>query len=205
MIRVLIADDQSLVRGALAALLDLEPDIEVVAQCGSGVDVVDAIDRFRVDAALVDIEMPGMSGLDVARAIAERNRRAERECACLIVTTFGRAGFVKTALANGARGFLVKDTPPEQLAEAVRRVHQGLTVIDPELVQDALSAVESPLTPREVEVAREALTGADSRAIAERLHMGMGTVRNHLSSIIAKTNAGNRYEAARVARDRGWL
>ncbi|WKD60141.1 Transcriptional regulatory protein UhpA [Corynebacterium ciconiae DSM 44920] len=205
MIRVLLADDQALVRGALAALLDLERDIEVVAQCGSGSEVVPLIDAHSVDIALVDIEMPDMSGLEAAKAITERNRHAATPCACVIVTTFGRAGYVKTALAHGARGFLVKDTPPEQLAEAVRQVHHGLTVIDPEMMADTLSAMESPLTPREVEVARQALSGADTRSIAAALHMSAGTVRNHLSSIIAKTNAGNRYEAARMARDAGWL
>ncbi|WP_151529623.1 MULTISPECIES: response regulator transcription factor [Corynebacterium] len=205
MIRVLLADDQALVRGALAALLDLEHDIEVVAQCGSGTEVVELIDAHSVDVALVDIEMPMMDGLATAQAITERNHHAATPCACLIVTTFGRAGYVKTALAHGARGFLVKDTPPEQLAEAVRRVHQGLTVIDPKLMQEALYSMESPLTPREVEVARQALSGADTRSIAAELHMSTGTVRNHVSSIIAKTNTSNRYEAARVARDQGWL
>ncbi|AZA10921.1 response regulator transcription factor [Corynebacterium gerontici] len=201
MIRVLIADDQSLVRGALAALLDLEPDITVVAQCGNGNEVLPLIQEHQVDVALVDIEMPGLNGLEVAAAI----REAKSPCRCLIVTTFGRAGYVKTALHNGAQGFLLKDAPPEQLAEAVRQIRAGMRVIDPEMRDQVLLSADSPLTPREVDVAREALSGADTRAIAAALHMRPGTVRNHVSSIIAKTQASNRFEAARLARDHGWL
>lgn len=201
MIRVLVADDQSLVRGALAALLDLEHDIAVVAQCGKGQEVLPLIGKHDVDVALVDIEMPGMNGLEVAEAM----RQANTDCRCLIVTTFGRAGYVKTALHNGAHGFLLKDAPPEQLADAVRKVHAGMRVIDPAMREQALFGADSPLTPREVEVAREALSGADTRSIAAALHMSPGTVRNHVSSIIAKTQASNRFEAARVASENGWL
>ncbi len=201
MIRVLVADDQSLVRGALTALLSLERDITVVAECGNGHEVLPLIQAHKVDVALVDIEMPGMNGLEVAQAMLQ----AQTSCRCLIVTTFGRAGYIKTALRHGAQGFLLKDAPPEQLAEAVRQIHAGMRVIDPAMRDQVLLSADSPLTPREVEVAREALSGADTRSIAAALHLSPGTVRNHVSSIIAKTQASNRFEAARRARDNGWL
>lgn len=192
MIRVLIADDQDLIRGALAALLNAEPDIEVVADCGSGHEVSALVDEHEVDVALLDIEMPGCP-LEIPLP----------RCAVLIVTTFGRPGYLRRALAAGARGFVVKDTPAPELADAIRKVHAGLRVVDPHLLQQAM--FDSPLTDREAQVCRAALTGADTRTIAADLHMSHGTVRNHLSSIITKTNAGNRFEAARIALDQGWI
>ncbi|MBZ8176980.1 response regulator [Corynebacterium sp. 3HC-13] len=200
-IRVLIADDQSLVRGALAALLSLERDIEVVAETGIGSDVVELVRTQEVHVALLDIDMPGMSGIEATGALTS----AGLACRSIIVTTFGRPGYLKKALTAGASGFVVKDTPPEQLAETVRRVHAGHRVIDPTLAEESLFTPDSPLTEREIEVARVASTGADTREIAKQLHLTQGTVRNHVSSIIAKTGASNRYEAARKAKDFGWL
>ncbi|QNQ89964.1 response regulator [Corynebacterium poyangense] len=200
-IRVLIADDQSLVRGALAALLSTERDIEVVAETGIGSDVVELVRTQQVHVALLDIDMPGMSGIEAAGALTS----AGLACRSIIVTTFGRPGYLKKALTAGARGFVVKDTPPEQLAETVRRVHVGHRVIDPTLAEESLFTPDSPLTEREIEVARVASTGADTREIAKQLHLTQGTVRNHVSSIIAKTGASNRYEAARNAKEFGWI
>lgn len=201
MVKVLLADDQTLVRGALAALLSTEADIEVVAETGTGDDVVELVRAHGVDVALLDIEMPGMSGIEAAEALTKAGLR----CHSIIVTTFGRPGYVKKALAAGASGFVVKDTPPEQLAEAVRRVHAGHRVVDPTLAEQSLFTPESPLTEREVDVARVATTGATIREIAKELFLSQGTVRNHVSSIIAKTNTGTRFEAAKKAQDNGWL
>lgn len=200
-IRVLIADDQDLVRGALAALLGMEPDLEVVAQVGRGDEVVEAARDSGAQVALLDIEMPGASGLEACAQLAE----SAAECRVIIVTTFGRPGYLKRALAAGARGFVVKDAPPQRLAEAVRRVHAGLRVIDPSLAEESLFAPENPLTPGEAEVCRAAADGADVRAIAARVHLSPGTVRNHLSSVIGKTGARTRYEAVRRAEEDGWL
>ncbi|HIW92535.1 MAG TPA: response regulator transcription factor [Candidatus Corynebacterium avicola] len=201
MIRVLIADDQDLVRGALAALLGTETDIEVVAQVGRGDEVVDAVLANEVDVALVDIEMPGASGIEAAEALVA----AGASCRSMIVTTFGRPGYLRKALAAGVSGFLVKDTPPAQLAEAVRRVHKGLRVVDPALAEESLFTPDSPLTEREVEVCRAAMGGAEVKTIAEQVHLSPGTVRNHLSSVIGKTGASNRFEAVSVAEQNGWL
>ena len=200
-LRLLLADDQALVRGALAALLDTEPDLTVVAQAASGDEVADAVETHDVDVALLDIEMPGVDGLEALRRIRDRGLG----CAVLMVTTFGRPGYLERALAAGARGFVVKDTPAEQLADAVRAVARGERVVDPSLAVDTLASGPSPLTPREVDVLREALTGASVRTIAGRLHLSAGTVRNHLSAAIGKTATSTRGEAATVARDRGWL
>ena len=161
-LRLLLADDQALVRGALAALLDTEPDLTVVAQAASGDEVADAVEAHDVDVALLDIEMPGVDGLEALRRIRDRGL----DCAVLMVTTFGRPGYLERALAAGARGFVVKDTPAEQLADAVRAVARGERVVDPSLAVDTLASGPSPLTPREVDVLREALTGASVRAIA---------------------------------------
>ncbi len=201
MIRVLIADDQDLVRGALAALLGTENDIEVVAQVGRGDDVVDAATANNVDIALLDIEMPGATGIEAAEALSASGA----SCRSVIVTTFGRPGYLRKALAAGASGFVVKDTPPAQLAEAVRRVHQGMRVVDPALAEESLFTPDSTLTEREVEVCRAAKGGTDIRTIAETVHLSPGTVRNHLSSVIGKTGASNRYEAVSVAEQNGWL
>ncbi|MGO3788702.1 MAG: response regulator transcription factor [Corynebacterium variabile] len=201
MIRVLIADDQDLVRGALAALLGTETDIEVVAQVGRGDEVVDAVLAHQVDVALLDIEMPGASGIEAAEALAA----AGASCRSMIVTTFGRPGYLRKAMAAGVSGFLVKDTPPAQLAEAVRRVHKGLRVVDPALAEESLFTPDSPLTGREVEVCRAARGGAEVKTIAAAVHLSPGTVRNHLSSVIGKTGASNRFEAVSVAEQNGWL
>ena len=198
-IRVLIAEDQSLVRGALVALLDTEPDISVVAECATGVEVAGLVAKHGVDVALLDIEMPGKNGLDAAAELEGTG------CRGLIVTTFGRSGYVKRALETGVAGFVVKDTPPEQLAEAIRRVHAGLKVIDPALAQETIFTPANPLTAREREVTRHVLEGSDTRQIAGHLHLSTGTVRNIVSSLIAKTATGNRFEAATTARARGWI
>lgn len=200
-IKVLLADDQAMVRGALAALLSLEPDIEVVAEVGRGDEVHAAVESSGAEVALLDIEMPGMTGLEVAADL----RAKGVACRSLIVTTFGRAGYVRRALEAGASGFVVKDTPAAELAEAVRRVHAGLRVIDPTLAAESLYEGVNPLTPREQEVLREALTGAPVATIAARVHLSPGTVRNHLSAAIGKTATSTRAEAARVAQDNGWL
>lgn len=201
MIRLLLADDQALVRGALAALLDLEEDLDVVAEVGSGTEVVDAARANAVDVCLLDIEMPGMDGI----AACARVRAELPGVRVLIVTTFGRTGYLRRALDAGASGFVVKDTPARQLADAVRRVHSGLRVIDPELAAESLAEGNNPLTDREREVLRAALGGATVATIASRLHLSAGTVRNHLSAAIGKTQTATRTEAARVAESRGWL
>ena len=200
-IRLLIADDQALVRGALAALLDLEPDLEVVAEVGRGDEVIDAAKNSQPDVALLDVEMPGLDGISATAAV----RAAAPETKVLIVTTFGRPGFLRRALQAGASGFVVKDTPASQLADAVRRIHQGLRVVDPALATDSLLAGESPLTARESDVLRAARDGSSVAAIARKLFLSEGTVRNHLSAAIGKTNAGNRAEAVLVADGNGWL
>ncbi len=201
MIRLLLADDQALVRGALAALLDLESDLTVVAEVGSGSEVVPAALAHTPDVALVDVEMPGMDGLEATMAL----KKAAPGVRVLIVTTFGRPGFLRRAMQAGADGFVVKDTPAPQLADAVRRVHAGLRVVDPALAADSLVVGESPLTARETDVLRAARGGASAAAIAGVLFLSEGTVRNHLSAAIGKTGAGNRAEAVRIADQNGWL
>lgn len=200
-IRLLLADDQALVRGALAALLDLEPDLTVVAQVGRGDEVVDAARESGAQVCLLDIEMPGVDGIDAAAQVSAELPGVRS----LIVTTFGRPGYLRRAVDAGASGFVVKDTPAAELAEAVRRVHAGLRVIDPTLATESLTSGENPLTPRECDVLREALSGATVAAIAAQVHLSQGTVRNHLSSAIGKTATSTRAEAARVARERGWI
>ena len=201
MIRILLADDQALVRGALAALLDLEADIEVVAQVGRGDEVVAAARSSAAQVCLLDIEMPGLTGLEAA----ERLRAELPEVRSLIVTTFGRPGYVRRALDAGAAGFLVKDTPARELADAVRRVHAGLRVVDPALATESLMSGPSPLTAREAEILLLALDGSPVAVIAARAHLSVGTVRNHLSGAIGKTGASTRAEAARLAQSNGWI
>jgi two-component system response regulator DesR len=201
MIRLLLADDQALVRGAMAALLDMEPDLKVVAEVGRGDEVLDAVRDHAVDVALLDVEMPGMDGVAAAREL----RRAVPGCRVLMVTTFGRAGYLRQAMAAGAGGFIVKDTPARQLADAVRRVHEGLRVVDPALAAQSLAQGDSPLTEREADVLRSASDGGTVADIARDLHLSEGTVRNHLSSAIGKTGARTRAEAVRLAVDNGWL
>jgi two-component system response regulator DesR len=200
-IRLLLADDQALVRGALSALLGLEPDLEVVAEVGAGDEVLPAVLLHRPDVALLDVEMPGLDGIAAAAEV----RRAAPATKVLIVTTFGRPGYLRRALQAGASGFVVKDTPAAQLADAVRRVHAGLRVVDPTLATDSLVAGESPLTPRETEVLRAARDGSPVAAVAKLLFLSEGTVRNHLSAAIGKTGAANRAEAVITAEGNGWL
>jgi two-component system response regulator DesR len=200
-IRLLLADDQALVRGALAALLDLEPDLTVVAQVGRGDEVVAAARESQAQVALLDVEMPGMDGIAAAAALHDQ----VPGCRSLVVTTFGRPGYLRRALDAGASGFVVKDTPAEQLADAVRRVHQGLRVVDPELAVQTLTVGESPLTQREREVLALAADGGTVAQIARAAFLSEGTVRNYLSAAIGKTGARTRAEAVRLARDNGWL
>ncbi|PZG19484.1 response regulator transcription factor [Nonomuraea aridisoli] len=197
MIRVLIADDQDLVRGGLAALLGLEDDIDVVAEVGRGDEVLPAVREHAPDVVLLDIEMPGMSGLAVAERLRDRK--------VIIVTTFGRPGYLSRALDAGVAGYVVKDAPAAELAATVRRVMAGERVVDPRLAVTALTTGPSPLTQREAEVLRTASVEATVADIARRLFLTEGTVRNYLSSAIGKTGARNRAEAVRVAEERGWL
>ncbi len=200
-IRVMLAEDQGMMRGALALLLGLEADIEVVAQVGDGAAIVPTARAARPDVALLDIELPGRSGLDAAAEL----RTAVPECRVLILTTFGRPGYLRRAMEAGARGFLVKDGPVEELAAAIRRVLAGERVIDPALAAAALSAGPSPLTGREREVLTASVDGATVADIAAKLHLSESTVRNYLSSAIGKTGTRNRMEATRTARANGWL
>jgi two-component system response regulator DesR len=201
MIRVLIAEDQGMVRGALAALLALEPDLEVVAQVSSGDLVLSVARETRPDVALLDIEMPGMDGIEAAAAL----RRDLPDTVPLIVTTFGRPAYLRRAMEAGAAGFLVKDAPSERLANAIRRAATGERVVDPELAVAALADAESPFTPRERQVLEASAGGAPISEIAERLYLSEGTVRNYLSAAIGKTGARNRIEAVRIAREKGWV
>ena len=201
MIRVLLADDQALVRGALSAMLNLEPDIEVVAEVGSGDEVVPAAKRTNPDVALLDVQMPGKDGL----AAAAELRDSMPGCRVVVCTTFGRPGYLARAMAAGASGFVVKDAPPEQLVDAVRRVHNGLRVVDPQLAAESLARGASPLTDRERDVLTAARDGGTVSDVSKMLHLSEGTVRNHLSSAIGKTGARTRAEAARIAEDCGWL
>lgn len=200
-IRVLIADDQALVRGAIVTLLALEPDLEVVAETGRGDEVLDLVAAHRVDVALIDVEMPGLDGIEVCRALT----KAGHPVRSLVVTTFGRPGFVRRALEAGAAGFVVKDTPASELAEAVRRVHAGERVVDGALAAESLIEGANPLTAREQDVLRAALNGAPIAVVARSVHLSEGTVRNYLSSVMTKTGTSTRVEAASHARDRGWL
>ncbi|HEV7145831.1 MAG TPA: response regulator transcription factor [Pedococcus sp.] len=200
-IRLLLADDQALVRGALATLLGLEPDMEVVSEVGRGDEVVAAAQQTQPDVALIDVEMPGLDGIAATAAL----REAVPTTRVLIVTTFGRPGFLRRALQAGAGGFVVKDTPARQLAEAVRRVHAGLRVVDPALAADSLAGGDSPLTARETQVLVAARSGGSVADIARQVSLSEGTVRNHLSSAIGKTLARNRADAVRIADEFGWL
>ena len=201
MIRVLLAEDQSMVRGALRALLELEDDIEVVAEVGRGDAVVAAAVEHRPDVALLDIEMPGADGLTAARELAE----ALPSCRAVVLTTFGRPGFLRRAMEVGAAGFLVKDAPVAELARGIRAVMAGERVIDRDLAAAALAIGATPLSAREADVLREAADGATVADISRRLFLSEGTVRNYLSSAIGKTGARTRVEAARVAEEKGWL
>jgi len=200
LIRVLIAEDQSMVLGALAALLELESDIAVIGRARDGREALELARRERPDVVLTDIEMPQMTGLELAAELKRQGSGAR----VVILTTFARSGYLRRALDAGAAGYLLKDSPSERLADAVRRVHQGLRAVDPEL---ALAAWDEPdpLTDRERQVLRLAAEGHTSAKIAGELHLSEGTVRNYLSEAISKLGAENRVEAARIARQKGWL
>jgi two-component system response regulator DesR len=200
LIRVLIAEDQSMVLGALAALLDLEADIAVVARAHDGREALRLAEDVRPDVVLTDIEMPGSTGLELAEQLRQRRHPAR----VIILTTFARAGYLRRALDAGAAGYLLKDAPSSQLAEAVRRVHSGLRVIDPELAAEAWGEPD-PLTDRERQVLRLSAEGLSTARLASELHLSEGTVRNYLSEAISKLNAANRADAARIARRKGWL
>ncbi len=201
MIRVLLAEDQTMVRGALAALLTLEDDIEVVAEVGRGDEVVAAALAAQPNVALLDIEMPGEDGLSAAAAL----RAQLPSCRVLILTTFGRPGYLRRAMESGAVGFLLKDAPAAQLASAIRRAMAGERVVDPTLATAALSEGHNPLTERERDVLVAATSGASIADIAKSLVLSEGTVRNYLSVAIQKLGAHNRVEAARIAEQKGWL
>jgi two-component system, NarL family, response regulator DesR len=201
MIRLLLADDQELIRSALAALLALQEDFEVVAAVGRGDEVVAAAKAHHPDVALLDIDMPGIDGLAAAGVLAQQVPR----CRSLILTTFGRPGYLRRAMESGACGFVVKDAPPEQLADAIRRVAAGERVVDPALAAATLASGASPLTARERDVLVAARPGATVAEIARQLFLSEGTVRNYLSAAIAKAGARNRAEAVRTADERGWL
>jgi len=200
MIRVLLAEDQSMVRGALVALLRLETDIEVVGGCADGLAAWKETQRLRPDVIVVDIEMPGLTGLELALRVRERGLPSR----VVIVTTFARPGYLRRALDAGVAGYLLKDAPAQQLADAVRRVHAGGRVVDPQLAVEAWTEAD-PLNERERQVLRLAGEGMSSADIASQLSLSHGTVRNYLSEAIGKLNAGNRVEAYRLARQKGWL
>jgi two-component system response regulator DesR len=199
-IRVVIAEDQAMVLGALVALLEMESDIEVVAQARNGKLALDAVAQQRPDVLITDIEMPEFTGLEIAAKIKRCNQRTR----VIILTTFARPGYLRRALEAGASAYLLKDMPAEKLADAVRRVHRGLRVIDPELASEAWTEAD-PLTDRERQVLRLASEGIATTDIASQIGLSDGTVRNYLSEAISKMGASNRVEAARIAREKGWL
>ncbi|WP_458124879.1 response regulator [Paenibacillus sp. Z3-2] len=200
MIRILIAEDQRMLRGALASLLDLEDDFEVIGEAGNGEEALKQTVTLQPDLCLLDIEMPVMSGLDVA----ERMQQLGLSCRIIILTTFARPGFLERAIQAGVQGYLLKDEPSDRLAEAIRRVMNGGREVSPELVFGAAKAV-NPLTEREKEVLKLAATGMNANHIAASLHLSYGTVRNYLSEAFAKLDAKNRMEAVAIAEEKGWL
>lgn len=200
-IRVLLAEDQTMVRGALAALLELEPDIQVIAQAANGREAERLTREMRPDVVVTDIEMPEWTGLEFAAALKENGSKAS----VIILTTFARPGYLRRALDAGARGYLLKDRPATELAQAIRRVHNGLRAVDPELAAEAWNADADPLNDRERQILQRAGDGKSSAEIAADLRLSEGTVRNYLSEAIAKLGAANRVDAARIARQRGWL
>jgi len=199
-IRIVVADDQALVRGAIAMMLDLEEDIEVVAQAGNGREAIEAVACGDVDVVLADVEMPVMDGI----AAASRIRKEHPDVKILMVTTFGRPGYLRRAMEAGASGFVVKDAPSDSLASAVRKVMAGQRVVDPDLAAESLAASSNPLTEREQDVLRATSDGGTTADVARSLFLSQGTVRNYLSSAIHKTGARTRAEAVMIARDNGW-
>ncbi len=200
-IQVVLAEDQAMVRGALTALLEIEPDIAVCASAANGREALTAVAKHKPDVLVTDIEMPEMTGLTLAGEVHSRFAQTR----VVILTTFARPGYLRRALDAGAKGYLLKDRPSAELAEAVRRVHRGLRVIDPDLAAEAWDTAPDPLTERERQILWRAGEGNSSQEIADELHLSEGTVRNYLSEAITKLGASNRVEAARVARTRGWL
>ena len=200
-IRVLLAEDQTMLRGALSSLLELEPDISVVAQAANGREAQRLARELQPDIVVTDIEMPQMTGLEFAASLKESDSKSR----VIILTTFARPGYLRRALDAGARGYLLKERPASELAEAIRRVHQGLRAVDPALAAEAWGADEDPLSDRERQILQRAGDGRYSAEIAAELHLSEGTVRNYLSEAIAKLGAANRVDAARIARTRGWL
>ncbi|MEW2356049.1 response regulator transcription factor [Spirillospora sp. NPDC029432] len=201
MIRVLLAEDQHVIRTALVTLLGLEPDLEVVADVGSGADVVPAALVHLPDVAVLDIDMPGMDGLTAAGTLRERLP----SCRTLMLTAHGKPGHLRRALAEKVDGFLLKTAPPDQLVAAIRRIHAGERVLDATLAVTAWDLANDPLTPREKDVLRLLSGGAEVTEIAGRLHLSAGTVRNHLTAIVAKLDARGRTDAVRIAREAGWI
>jgi two-component system response regulator DesR len=200
-IRVIVAEDQAMVLGALAALLETEPDITVCGRAANGREALTAIAKQKPDVLVTDIEMPEMTGLTLAGEVRDRHPQTR----VVILTTFARPGYLRRALDAGAKGYLLKDRPAAELAEAVRRVHRGLRVVDPDLAAEAWDSGADPLTERERQILWRAGEGKSSLDIAEELHLSEGTVRNYLSEAISKLGAANRVDAARIARAKGWL
>ena len=201
MIRIIIAEDQVMVSGALAALLKLEPDLDVIALAKNGQEALALCQKELPDVVLTDIEMPIMTGLELAASIAEKNL----PCKVIVLTTFARAGYLRRAMASGVRGYMLKDAPADTLATAIRTVHAGGRAIAAELALESWSGQQDPLSERERQVLRLAGTGSSSAEIAKIMHLSEGTVRNYLSEAISKLDAKNRVEAFRLARDAGWL
>ena len=210
-IRIVIADDETLIREALEAILSLQADIDVVAVAASGTEAIVQIERHRPDVAVLDLLMPGADGIEVAAAISDSSRsshssqRTLQETKCLILTSHSRPGYLKRALAAGVRGFVPKTTPAARLTEIIRRLHAGQRYVDPELSAEAIAAGDSPLTPREADVLELAADGAPVEEIARRAHLSPGTVRNYLSAAALKLSAPNRHAAAEIARSKGWI
>ncbi|HEU5033037.1 MAG TPA: response regulator transcription factor [Spirillospora sp.] len=201
MIRILLADDEHLIRGAVAALLGLEPDLEVVAEAGRGDEVAAAVAAHDPDVAVLDIDMPGADGLTVAEDLAAAGAR----CAVCILTSFGRPGYLRRAMAAGVRGFVAKDAPTQELAAAIRKVHGGGRYLDAELAATAMAAGDNPLTEREREILRLTGAGTGTARIATLLHLSEGTVRNYLSTAMSKLGEPSRFAAVRAAQEMGWI
>ncbi|MGQ8364159.1 response regulator [Glaciecola sp. 1036] len=199
-IRVVIAEDQNMLLGALASILTLEEDINVIGRAKDGAEALQLVKSLQPDVLLTDIEMPKMTGLDVAREIQQLELRVN----VMILTTFSRAGYLKRAMEVGVKGYMLKDSPSDQLAGAIRKIHSGRKVIDPELIVDAYDQID-PLSDKERQVLKLAADGLSTQAIADQLFLSSGTVRNYLSNASSKLNAKNRVEAARIARQKGWL
>jgi two-component system response regulator DesR len=204
-IRILVADDQAMIRQAFSALLQLEPDLEVVGQAADGAAAVVLAAECRPDVVLMDIQMPAAGGVDDGITATHRILARDPGVRVIILTTFGRPGYLRRAMESGAVGFMVKDAPAERLIEGIRRVHRGLRVVDPALAAASLSLGSSPLTEREIDVLTAASRGGSTETISRTVHLSEGTVRNHLSAAMGKLGAGSRAEAVRIATDNGWL